>query len=96
MTFPWEADHVYKSANDSRCNKAVGSFFSPPFLSSPRYFFFLSPFLSERTYLFSSAQLANDFPSVGVSQSPPLSLKSFLSLSFPLSLSPLHSFSFTI
>lgn len=72
------------------------AFFLPHFFLPPVTFFFLSPFLSERTYLFSSAQLANDFPSVGVSQSPPLSLKSFLSLSFPLSLSPLHSFSFTI
>lgn len=27
MTFPWEADHVYKSANDSRCNKRARSFY---------------------------------------------------------------------
>lgn len=27
MTFPWEADHVYKSANDSRCNKRARGFY---------------------------------------------------------------------
>lgn len=39
MTFPWEADHVYKSANDSRCNKRARSFYCVriyfPLLNSP-------------------------------------------------------------
>lgn len=39
MTFPWEVDHVYKSANDSRCNKQACSFYCVriyfPLLNSP-------------------------------------------------------------